>query len=69
MINDEFMKILSSKFLLLKEAFLSFGRYNHFQLDTFRYNSEYSNCSYNLKKKTHLMNEYLAFQLYIQVFW
>ena len=56
---------LSSK--LLKEAFLIFGRYNNFQLDYFHYNSEYSNFSCNLKK--HWMNEYLAFQLYIQVFW
>ena len=55
---------LSSK-LLLKEAFLNFGRYNNFQLDNFHYNSEYSNFSYNLKN--HWMNEYLPFQLYIQV--
>ena len=66
MINDKFVKILSSKFLL-KEAFLSFGRYNNFQLDNFPYDSEYSNFSYNLKN--HSMNEYLAFQLNIQVFW
>ena len=52
---------------LLREAFLSFGRYNNFHLDNFHYNSEYSNFSYNFKK--HWMNEYLAFQLYIQVFW
>ena len=57
---------LSSKFLL-KEAFLNFGRYKNFQLDTFHYNSEYSNFSYNLKN--HRIHEYLAFQLYIQVFW
>ena len=64
--NDKFMKIsVSSK--LLKEAFLIFVRYNNFQLDNFHYNSEYSNFSCNLKK--HWMNEYLAFQLYIQVFW
>ena len=57
---------LSSKFLL-KEAVLSFGRYNNLQLDNFHYNPEYSNFSYNLRN--HWMNEYLAFQLYIQVFW
>ena len=57
---------LSSKFLL-KGAFLIFGRYNNFQLDNFHYNSEYSNFSYTLKH--HWMNEYLAFQLCIQVFW
>ena len=49
------------------EAFLSFGKYNNFQSDNLLYNSEYGNSSYNLK--SHCMNEYLAFQLYIQVFW
>ena len=61
MIND-----LSTKFLF-KEAFLSFGRYSNFQSGNFHYNSEYIIFSYTLK--THWMNEYLAFQLYIQVFW
>ena len=49
------------------EAFLSFGRYNNFQSDNLLYNSEYGYFSHNLKK--HWMNEYLAFQLCIQVFW
>ena len=49
------------------EAFLSLGKYNNFQSDNLLYNSEYSILSYNLKN--HWMNEYLAFQLYIQVFW
>ena len=55
------------KLVPIEGSFLSFGRYNSFQLDNFHYNSEYSNFSYNLKK--HWMNEYLDFQLYIQVFW
>ena len=64
-INENFS--LSSKFLL-KGAILSFGRYNDFRkLDNFHYNSEYRNFSYNLKN--NWMNEYLAFQLYFQVFW
>ena len=46
---------------------ISFGRYNNFQLDHFHYKSEYSN-SYIIWKN-HWMNDYLAFQLYIQVFW
>ena len=49
------------------EAFLSFGKYNNFQSNNLLYNSEYSIFSYDLKN--HWMNEYLAFQLYIQVFW
>ena len=48
------------------EAFFSFGKYNNFQSDNLLYNSEYSNFSYNLEN--HQLNEYLAFQLYIQVF-
>ena len=51
----------------IMEAFLSFGIYNNFQSDNLLYNSEYSNFSYTLKN--HWIDEYLAFQLYIQVFW
>ena len=50
------------------EAFHSFGKYNNFQADNLLCMSEYSSFSYNSKEK-HWMNEYLAFQLYIQVFW
>ena len=49
------------------EAFLSFGKDNNFQSENLLYNSEYINFSYDLKN--HWMNEYLAFQWYIQVFW
>ena len=49
------------------EVFLSLGKYNNFQSDNLLYNCEYGNFSYNSKK--HWMNEYLAFQLYIKVFW
>ena len=49
------------------EAFLSFGKYNNFQSDNLLYNSGYGNFSYNLRN--HWINEYLFFQLCIQVFW
>ena len=66
--NDIFMKqfVLSNKIWVMK-AFLSFGKYNNFKSGNLLYNSEYSNFSYD--PKNHWMNEYLAFQLFIQVCW
>ena len=60
-------KIVLLNKIWVMEAFHSFGKYNNFQSDNLLCKSEYSNFSYN--SKNHWMNEYLAFQLYIQVFW
>ena len=64
--NDKFMKqfTLLNKIWVM-EAFLSFGKYNNFQSDNVLYNSEYGNFSYNFQN--HWRNEYLAFQLCIQM--